>query len=438
MGAESEPEGVARKGLAARARGRLLPRRDALAARLGYAALGLLLGVLYAGLFAGLVAAALLSVYGVGLVLFVVVLMLARGLGGWERRLARRFLGVEVEEPVALRHQSGGVVRRLRALLLASSTWRTLVWLGIRALVAAALATTLFFAAGLSYLLLWYPENLETARSLPMDVTAVLLVGVTWLAVVRVVDALVGVLTMVAPALLDTSTEERLVALRRASVRLAERTTVARDLHDTIGHTLTASLVQAGAAGRALAPDPADSSRAVDVAFARQALTHIEDNTRNALAELDRALAVLGDPARARRAPAEQPDLGDVDGLLVGLHDAGLPLTVRFGVPPAEVPAELSRFAYRLVQEGTTNVLRHAGLTPTLVEVAADGGHLLVRVRNERTGAEPGRPGPGGGRGLRGLATRAKQLRGTVQATDDDSGYELTARLPWKAARRAG
>lgn len=436
MGADPELQDVRRPSAVARLRQWVLPRRKGMVRRLGYAALGLLLGAVYAGLFAGLVAAALLSVYGVGLLIFVLVLMLARGLGGWERRLARRFLGVDVEDPVALRRHADGVVRRLRVLLLASSTWRTLAWLGIRALAAAALATTLFFGLGLSYLLLWYPENLDTGRSIPMDLTALVLVTITWLAVLRIVDAVVRLLALVARPLLDTSPEERLSALRRATVRLAERTSVARDLHDTIGHTLTASLVQAGAAGRALAPDPSQPSRTVDVEFARQALGHIEDNIRNALAELDQALAVLGDPARARRDGEARPDLHDLDGLLAGLHDAGLPLTVRFGVPPADIPVELSRFAYRLVQEGTTNVLRHAGVAATHVEVDGDDGHLVVRVRNERTGRGHGHRPPGGGRGLHGLATRARELRGTLSAGETTDGYELTACLPWKAGRR--
>lgn len=420
-------------GVLPRLRRAVLPRPDGLGRRLAYALVGLPLGVVYAALFGGVVAAAILAVYGIGVLIAVLVLMLARGFGGWERALVRGLLDTPLDDCARVRAEPG-VVRRLRLLLVSGSTWRTLAWLGVRVLVAAASATALFLAAGLGYLLLTYPTSFEVGRSLGLDLLVLALVVLTAIAAVRVLDLLSRLLALIAPRLLDASAEQRIAALRQASVRLAERTSVARDLHDTIGHTLTASLLQAGAARRALAASADDAERPADLAFARQALGHIEDTTRQALAELDRALAVLGDPSRAGRLAEPPPDLGDVDGLLAGLRDAGLPLEV--SVATDDLPPEVSRLAYRVVQEGTTNVLRHAGLVPTRVEVAVGEGRAVVRVRNEPGSRGPGRPGPGGGRGLPGLAARAAELGGRVASgPTPEGGFELVADLPVRGAR---
>ena len=409
----------------------LPPDREGRARRLGYAALSLPLGTVYGALFVCLVVAVPAGLVLVGFLVFPAALALARALCGIERRLARTMLHVEVEDVVRLRHLPGGAVRRLRGLLTASSTWRAVAWLGIRVLFTAAVLATVLLAAGIAILVL---DALPRPRfdHLPsLGIVVLLLVPALAVVVVHLVDLEVRIVAAIAPLLLGASPQEQMEALRQTSLRLAERNSVARDLHDTIGHTLTASLLQATAARRSLT---GDTDRPTDLAFAEQALAHIEDNTRAALAELDRALAVLGD----RRGTDSRelfelpsPDLADVENLATGLRDGGLPVTVRVNVLPEQVPAHLSRLAYRIVQEGTTNVLRHADCPPTLVEVDRRDDHLLVRVHNARSGRTGPRPGPGGGHGITGLQERAMAVGGRVTARPaDDGGFELCATLP--------
>ena len=395
-----------------------------------YALLSVPLALAYAALFAGLVTSAVLAVQGVGLVLAVVLLMTARGLGGLERALARRLLGLRIAPDRQLRRSPEGRLRRLTLLVVSSSTWRTLGWLGARVLLGAGVLAAL--AAGIGgTLTLAIDGPWSRWSALPLAVVALVIVVVTLAAL----DLQVRLAAAIAPRLLGTAPEEQLAVLHRTSQRLADRNRLARDLHDTIGHTLTASLLQAAAARRTLAPHPDDAQRPVDPAFARQALEHIETNTRTALAELDRALAVLRDDGARPLGPAafhEGPDLDDLDGLVTGLRDGGLP--VRLDVDAAvvgEVPGETSRLGYRIVQEATTNVLRHAGCTPTTVEVARQGSALKVRVRNDAPQTTASRPGPGGGTGLRSLRERTAAVGGRLDTRPvADGGFELTATLP--------
>lgn len=433
--APREPEvepARADSSVTARLARRLLPRRDGLPGRLAYAVVGVPLAALYAALFAGLLASALLAIYGIGFALVLVVLMVVRGCGGWERSLVRRFADVEVADAPVLRRERG-VVRRLRLLVTSGSTWRTLAWLGVRVLVSATVLATLVLTGAAAAVLLAYSwsSSLDLPRHLLLDILSIVLAGGCVLVAVHLLDLSTRGLALVAPTLLGAGAQERIAAMRRASVRVAGRTAVARDLHDTIGHSLTASLVQAEAAQRALAPDGADGSTTTDLEFARAALGHIEDNTRQALAELDRALAVLGDPTRADELAEEPPDLRDIGGLLAGLGDAGLPVELSVGVAVDDIPQEVSRLAYRVVQEGTTNVLRHAGLVATRIDVEDRGALVVVRLRNIAGGRTPAPPGRNGGHGLTGLRQRAEEMGGSLLAEPTaDGGFELVVELP--------
>lgn len=415
----------------------VLPPRDGLAKRLSYAVLGVPLAAVYVAVFVGLIASALLAIYGVGILLVLVVLMVVRACGSWERAAARRLAGVSVRQGPALRRE-GGVVRRLRLLVTSGSTWRTLAWLGVRILVSSAVVAALVLAGAAVGVLLTYsqPYSLGLPRSLLFDLLALALASGCVLVAVRVLDLSTRGLALVAPTLLGAATQERIAAMRRASVRVAGRTAVARDLHDTIGHALTASLVQAEAAQRALMAPNGHGPQLADLEFAHQALSHIEDNTRQALAELDRALAVLGDPSRAGELAERPPDLRDVEGLLAGLGDAGLPVELSVEVDSDEVPSEVSRLAYRVIQEGTTNVLRHAGLAATTIQVIERQQRLVVRLHNVAGRRAPAPPGRNGGHGLTGLRERAEELGGSLLAgPGSDQDFELTVELPLGRSR---
>src|SRR5262249_43375753 len=203
-----------------------------------------------------------------------------------------------------------------------------------------------------------------------------------------------------APALLGPTPEDRLAAAEARAADLAVRNRLARELHDSVGHALSAVTLQASAARRLLDTDPE---------FVREALAAIEDTTRRTVGELDAVLGVLRDGDAPGTAPA--PTLaGDLDGLLRRTRAAGQPVPATVATDLAALPALVSREAYRIVQEGLSNALRHAG-TPVAVRITVAEGRLEITVENP-LGAAPA-PRPGGGHGLRGVADRVRLLGGT-------------------------
>ncbi|GHE10025.1 sensor histidine kinase [Streptomyces alanosinicus] len=220
-----------------------------------------------------------------------------------------------------------------------------------------------------------------------------------------------------APALLGPTAQDRLAAAEARAADLAVRNRLARELHDSVGHALSAVTLQASAARRLLGTDPE---------FVREALAAIEDTTRRTVGELDAVLGVLRDGDAPDAAPA--PTLaGDLDGLLRRTRAAGQPVTATVATAPAALPALVSREAYRIVQEGLSNALRHAG-TPVAVRIAVADGRLEITVENP-LGAAPA-PRPGGGHGLRGVADRVRLLGGTAHAGASGDTWRLSVRLP--------
>jgi signal transduction histidine kinase len=410
-----------------RLRALLAAARPGWPGRAAYALATLPFAGLYLLLFFGLLGSVVAIVYGIGVGLVVLVLAVTRGFAGVERWLVRELLGVDIPAGERVRAQRG-VARRLRRLVLAASTWRALAWLGVRVLLGAATLATLFFGVA-GFVGLGFEAEWNALTAIPLLALMAAVVALT----LAVLEALVRLAAAVAPRLLGTATEQRISALEQSSRRLTDRTRLALDLHDTIGHALTASLLQATAARRTLAPV---GDRPLQPEFARQALQHIETNTRAALAELERVLSVLrtesdgSDPA-----PFAAPSLADLEDLLAGLRDGGLPVALVVDGEVDDVPADVQELAYRVVQEGTTNVLRHAGCPLTVAQVVRHGDVLVVRVCNERASQLDSRPGPGGGRGLAGLQERAGAAGGSLRAEPTPSGgFELAVTLPLSGA----
>ncbi|MGW6736644.1 sensor histidine kinase [Streptomyces sp. NPDC055013] len=222
-----------------------------------------------------------------------------------------------------------------------------------------------------------------------------------------------------APALLGPTPEDRLVVAEARAADLAVRNRLARELHDSVGHALSAVTLQASAARRVLD---------TDAEFVREALAAIEDTTRRTVGELDAVLGVLRDGDAPGTAPA--PTLAaDLAGLLRRTRAGGLRVTSTVDADPDALPPVLSREAYRIVQEGLSNALKHAGerVSVTLRILIAEG-HLEITVENPLTHAPTCRPG--GGHGLRGIADRARLLGGTVAAGPADGWWRLRVRLP--------
>ncbi len=250
--------------------------------------------------------------------------------------------------------------------------------------------------------------------------------GWAWVAIPAGLATLAGVLALIvgagaglarlAPRLLGPSPAERVAELEAAATRLAERNRLARDLHDSVGHALSVVTLQAAAAGRVLATDPA---------FAREALGAIEETSRAALEDLDHVLGLLREDAPAR---APQLTLGDLPRLLDQTRIAGVSVAADVDPGLARVPAAVSREAYRIVQEGLTNALKHAGKVPVRVRVAVRGDRLEMEIDNPLGEREI--TTKGGGRGLSGVRERVSVLRGTVDAGPSAEGWHLHVVLP--------
>ncbi|MFC5218095.1 sensor histidine kinase [Streptomyces coerulescens] len=230
--------------------------------------------------------------------------------------------------------------------------------------------------------------------------------GVTVLAAGHLITAL-------ALRLLGPSRAERLAALEERTEQLLERTRIARELHDSIGHALTVAVVQAGAA-----------RAAGDPAFTDRALSAIEETGRAALEDLERVLGVLRESER----PVDgRPTLTEADRLLESARASGTKVDAEMTGPLDTVPGPVSREGYRILQEALTNVLRHAGSVPVRVRIALADGTLTLDVRNPLTADIPG---PGRGSGLRGIRERAALLGGHARTGPTEGDWQVHVELP--------
>lgn len=303
--------------------------------------------------------------------------------------------------------------------------WRTVVWLEIRLWVAGAatMATV------------WLPVvTLELAftvaghapgpddRLLPFTPprwAAVLLVPVPLILLLVVVVLLGEAVTAIASRLLGPSAAERLTALEARTEELLERTRIARELHDSIGHALTVAVVQAGAA-----------RAAGNAEFTERALSAIEETGRAALEDLERVLAVLRESGQP---PSQQPTLAEADRLLESARASGSAVEAQLTGPLEQLPGPVTREGYRILQEALTNVLRHCGSVPVRVRVEMTPGRLDLEVTNPLP--ERPRATVGGGSGLRGIRERAALLGGEAETGPYEGGWKVHARLPLERIR---
>jgi signal transduction histidine kinase len=299
---------------------------------------------------------------------------------------------------------------------------RTAVWWALHIGVGGTTGLIGVFALPMALLLVRTPftgrlagHELSGGSSVPLALGSVLL-GLVVLPLVVDMGAGVGaLLARLAPALLGPSPADRLVQLERRAEQLIERNRLARELHDSIGHALTVTTLQAGAAVRLLDADPE---------FARRALSAIEETGRTALDDLDHVLGLLREDPSAR---TPQRTLADVDTLFEQTRSAGAEVRAEVGETRG-VPAVVSREAYRILQEALTNVLRHAGKVPVDVRVGVRADRFELEVTNP---AGPGTtPRTGGGNGLRGVRERVALLGGRSTAGPDGGRWRVHVTIP--------
>ncbi|HEY0689276.1 MAG TPA: histidine kinase, partial [Kribbella sp.] len=209
---------------------------------------------------------------------------------------------------------------------------------------------------------------------------------------------------------------ETVAQLQAEQAQLRAREEIAREMHDVLGHRLSLLSVHAGA----LAYRPDASTE--EVAGAAEI---IRASAHQALQDLREVIGVL----RAPVGELPQPTFADLPGLVAGSRRAGLPVDLYVDAP-GNLPDHVGRTAYRIVQEGLTNALKHAPGAPVRIRVVgAPGDGLSVELRNAAPEAAKG-----DGQGLIGLTERAALVDGRLEHGRTVEGdFRLAAWLPWPA-----
>jgi signal transduction histidine kinase len=234
---------------------------------------------------------------------------------------------------------------------------------------------------------------------------------------------------------------EREHAAERAAA--AERSRIARELHDVIAHSLSVVVIQAAAARRMLDTDPER---------ARESLDAVEQTGRSAMLEMRRLLGVVRrderdappigegiDSASAPRVP--QPSVSELGRVVADMRQAGLDVTLRIDGETRELPSGVDVSAYRIVQEALTNVRRHSPGAKAEVLIRYQPHELEIRIEDDGAGrlrarhaADPELSADrelSSGHGLVGMRERVALLRGELEVGPrPESGFAVHARLP--------
>ncbi|MEV6634552.1 histidine kinase [Actinoplanes sp. NPDC051470] len=275
---------------------------------------------------------------------------------------------------------------------------RAALWFAVHLTVGAVIGTALVAAVPFAFVGL---SDRPTAASL--GVALLILLGTVY-----ATAGLGALAATMAPVLLGPSPAERMAAVEARERRLAERNRLARELHDSVGHALTATTLQAGAARAVFDQDPE---------FARRALAAIEELGRSSMDDLDRVLGLL-------RAENERPSVlpasrAGLQRLLDDMRAGGIEVHADLDVGET-LPGE----AFRLVQESLTNAAKHGTGSVRLTITAAE--ELVIEVRNPAAG----RANRSRGRGLTGMRERVRLAGGTLEAGRDGDDWLVRARLP--------
>jgi signal transduction histidine kinase len=234
-----------------------------------------------------------------------------------------------------------------------------------------------------------------------------------------VADAVGGAVIFCFPLVIGVSLRFRAAAQARdlEHARHMEREQLARELHDSVAHHMTAITIQAQAARAVVVAQPAAAERA---------LLAIEAESRNTLAELRAIVGALRDDEPGALTPAGR--VADIAGFA---RDGGSPpaVTVELTGNLEDLPPAVERTLYRLAQESITNAIKHAkNATRVAIRVAAEGNNIRLTAQDD--GAAPTRRPSG--YGLIGMAERAALLGGTFEAGPSPGGWRVDAMLPRK------
>jgi signal transduction histidine kinase len=212
---------------------------------------------------------------------------------------------------------------------------------------------------------------------------------------------------------------------RAAATRIAvaeERARIARELHDVVAHSVSVMVLQVGAVRHRLPQSLSED---------REALKDVEAAGRGALAEMRRLLGAMHEGQDAELAP--QPGLDSLDALVERVDRAGLPVRLHVVGEAVPLPRAVDLSAYRIVQEGLTNSLKHAKASHADITVRYGAQDVELEVRDDGVGTSSS---DGLGHGLVGIRERVKIYGGDMSAAvGPEGGFVLTARLPLEGQR---
>ncbi|NUR73773.1 MAG: sensor histidine kinase [Hamadaea sp.] len=209
--------------------------------------------------------------------------------------------------------------------------------------------------------------------------------------------------------------QERLT--REAERRLqTQREMIARDLHDSVGHTMSVIALQTNVAAEAIARG--DSTVAV------KAVGIVRDTGEQTMRELRSTVKLL------RTQETAVVSLRDLDGLIASAEATGLTVRSEVDTRLDRISPAIDAAAYRIVQEALTNVIRHAQAQNVRIALSQDEHSLRLEVSDDGHGG----PVATTGHGLRGMSERARLLGGSLTAAPENPGFTVTATLPARLA----
>ena len=219
---------------------------------------------------------------------------------------------------------------------------------------------------------------------------------------------------------------QQAIAARIEQARLAERERIAREMHDVVAHRISLVAMHSGVLAH---------RTDLDGAQVQEVARLIQSNAQASLDELRAMLATLRGADTPPEAP--QPSLEELPVLLAEAREAGQQIEFESVGEFDSVPQQISRHAFRIVQEAITNARKHAPGAPVDVRVAVEPEQLSLKVSNPIADLAP-RDESGSGLGLVGIQERVGLLGGTVQHGARDGRFTLSAHLPLRPGRETG
>lgn len=212
-------------------------------------------------------------------------------------------------------------------------------------------------------------------------------------------------------------------AARINTARTTERARIAREMHDVLAHRISMIALHAGALSYRENLSPQEIKRSAEV---------IQTTSHQALEELREILGVLRSDDLLSEADRPQPTADDIPALLSGATRAGMRIDWEIQAALAEIPTNIGRTAYRIVQEALTNASKHAPQARVRVNIFGNQADGLTITAHNRLSVQRTDVPPGAGLGMIGLTERVELVDGKLKTRHTNDDFTLTAWLPWQ------